>query len=286
MRKIIFLLLLVMLSVSVCSSFELGKDVLAQASGEEQKEESESKSLFSSSQVLSTKKAFLMSLAIPGTGELYCKSIIKAVSFIGIEALSIGGYAYFIHQYTIKRDDYRAYADSHWIRDVWISWYDSLCALKDTNELGIEKLPSTKTQQYYEMIGKYDWFAFGWDDIIERDDFDSLVQVTYEIAGYTPASDVHDEITARVLSKLYSAHREHYMNMRKEANDKYTVAKYFLGALIFNHIVSAFDAAITAKIHNDKLYKGFTGINRVRFSTRLAVRSGALTPQFLVTIKW
>ncbi len=241
--------------------------------------------IFSSEQILSTKKAFLFSLVIPGAGEFYAKSYIKTGVFLAAEAAFIGGYAYFMHQYDIKEKAFMAYADSHWIESVYREWYDSLCALKDTNELGIEILPDEKNQQYYEMIGKYDWFKLGWDDIIARPDFDQIVDSTYGIAIVTQTSEVHDEIT-KFLSQFKSEHQEHYMEMRKDANAQYTKAKYFVGALIVNHILSAFDAAITVKRHNDQIYQGFTGIEQIKIQPVITVRNGEPTPTITCAVMW
>ncbi len=66
-------------------------------------------------------------------------------------------------------------ADEHWSRDKYTQWLiDSLGITSDTmlywNPLEQEwtylshHLPDSKTQQYYEMIGKYEQFSRGWDD--------------------------------------------------------------------------------------------------------------------------
>ncbi len=40
--------------------------------------------------------------------------------------------------------------------------------LTDKNDTWVtHSLPSTKTQQYYEMVGKYLQFVYGWKDIVE-----------------------------------------------------------------------------------------------------------------------
>ena len=241
--------------------------------------------IFNSSDILSTRKAFLFSLAVPGAGELYAKSYMKMGIFLAAEAAFWGGYAYYMHRYSVKRDEFRRYADEHWIESVYREWYDSLCALKDTTELGIEILPDEKNQQYYEMIGKYDWFTIGWDDIIARDDFDEIVDSTYGIAMVTQTSEVHDEIT-KFLSQFHSEHREIYMKMRKDANEQYNIAKYFVGAVIVNHLISAFDAAFTAKRHNDKIYQGFTGIQEIKIEPSVSIHNKYPTPTLTCSIMW
>jgi len=69
----------------------------------------------------------------------------------------------------------RKLADSHWSRDEYTQWLiDSLAITADTmryfdpvnQEWGYlsHHLPDSKTEEYYEMIGIYDQFRWGWDD--------------------------------------------------------------------------------------------------------------------------
>jgi hypothetical protein len=82
------------------------------------------------------------------------------------------------------------------------------------------QLPDSKTQQYYEMIGKYDQFRGGWDD-------------------YWLDTTIYN-----------TPHREYYNTMRGKANDLLDKAKSFIVFSMVNHIVSAFDAALAAGRHN------------------------------------
>ena len=67
------------------------------------------------------------------------------------------------------------YADQHWSKEKYTQWLvDSLGISSDTaiywNQERQEwtylshHLPDSKTQQYYQMIGKYEQFRWGWDD--------------------------------------------------------------------------------------------------------------------------
>jgi hypothetical protein len=71
-------------------------------------------------------------------------------------------------------------ADAHWFKAGYTGWLiDSLGIASDTtlyfDPLKQEwiylshHLPDTKTEQYYEMIGKYDQFRWGWDDYSDYD---------------------------------------------------------------------------------------------------------------------
>ncbi len=283
----LLVLAIALLFITSAFSIELVQDMTVKKIQEgEYIGEDKGEDLFTSENVLSVKQSFLMSLVLPGLGEFYSKSYIKAAGFLAAEIGLWAGFAYYMNEYNIKEDDFKDYANSHWIDSVWLGWYDSLCALKDTNQLGIEILPDTKTQQYYEMIGKYDWFVFGWDDIISRDDFDDLVMQTFELAAPLPPEEVHRVLVRDILSKLESPHRDHYTKMRKDANKQYSSAKYFLGVVVVNHLISAFDAAITAKRSNDKLYKGFTGVKEIDLNARCDIIHGLPTPKLTMTLVW
>ena len=154
-------------------------------------------------------KSFLYSVAVPGTGQLYAGSKAKAIIFMGVEALAWAGFYIYHKDGVDKQDANRAYADKYWDPELY---YDYLVEVKgitdDTQEFPgtnhesfTHHLPDTKTQQYYEMIGKYDQFQYGWID------------TDYRRGDHT------------------SAYRDQYLLDR-------------------NHLVSAFDAALTARKYN------------------------------------
>lgn len=90
------------------------------------------------------------------------------------------------------------------------------------------QLPETKTQQYYEMIGKYPaQFGYAWDDA----SFDK------NYSGYTG---------------IYTPRNNFYMDMRNEANHFYNIAGYGSMVALVNHVIAAVDAGFTARRFNRK----------------------------------
>lgn len=83
----------------------------------------------------------------------------------------------------------------------------------------------TRTQQYYEMIGKYAQFQRGWDDYGSDRGFEFIGQGQWSVSYFSPG-------TLR------------YMDMRSESNDKLIAADRMLGLLIVNHAASFLDALI------------------------------------------
>ncbi len=206
----------------------------------------------------SPKKAFLYSLLIPGWGQKYAGSgIIKTAGFLLVEVGSWAGHFSYQSKGDDKTIEFKAFANAHWnegdttgadytdpdnpiysnlIEDANSYRYWLYINYNEVDEDDIEpidyhnedkfteQLPSTKSQQYYEMIGKYDQFRGGWDDYWTGD---TTVYVT--------------------------AHRTTYMDMRKKANDYLDNANTLMIVSMLNHLISAFDAAISANRHNKRI---------------------------------
>jgi hypothetical protein len=210
----------------------------------------------------STGRAFLYSLILPGAGEYYTGSKWKAALFLGIEAFSWYGY---ITNYTSgqdKEDAYRAYANEYWEPGSYRAWLvDVMGVPSDTvpyrDENGepatfTHHLPGFKTQQYYEMIGKYDQFQYGWTD-----------------------TDYNSGLSA-------SPHRDAYLSMRNDANNKFDAARNFAIVAIANRVVSAFDAALSAH----RLNKRTDRFSEIRVKARLADYHGEKIPKVTFTYKF
>ena len=84
-------------------------------------------------------------------------------------------------------------------------------------------LPSYGSQQYYELISKYDQFTPGWRDA-----------------------------TTHYLSDSPEAQRHAYM--RANMNEQYDIANYFVWGMLVNRVLSAIDAALLAKNHNSAIH--------------------------------
>ena len=213
----------------------------------------------------STRKAFILSLVLPGAGEYYAESKIKAGVFLGLEALFWTGYLSYHGKATKKEDEYNNFADLHWsedrFRDSILSiyeWdiYDSTIPTGITlrsdydSVVIIEHLPDSKNQQYYEMIGKYDQFRYGWDD------FDRV--------------------------NFLTPHRNLYLNMRDDSNKLFDKARYSLIAIIGNHILSGFDAVWSVKRYNRKVDK----FSQFNLKFRLVEYDQKPIPAVLLTYKF
>ena len=89
---------------------------------------------------------------------------------------------------------------------------------------------SSQIQQYYELIGKYDQFVVGWDDIVRRS--------TDNAVGWTEVDSVEN---------FHSERRLRYEDDRDESNRFLKRASTVTGVILINHVISAIDAARVAR---------------------------------------
>lgn len=218
----------------------------------------------------SVQKAFLYSLIVPGAGQFYNGSKIKAILFLGLEAASWAGHLSYHNKGLDRTVEFELFADNHWAESSYgdyleINWdvRDDDSIYKDGDETRFyftHHLPDTKTQQYYEMIGKYDQFVFGWDDV------DSLE---------TPNPDAH--------KTTYSVNRNTYEDMRFEANKMYGRATTSLIVMMGNHLFSAMEAAWSAQRHNKKVDRF---VDRVKIRAIMAQTNNEYFPMLTMTYKF
>lgn len=199
------------------------------------------------------KLAFLMSAVVPGSGQVYAKSYIKAAAFFGIE---VAAWALnFSYKDDGKRieDEFHAYANTHWSEEEYWKWIAHQAGLEyDPNNLEPLRewegskfshgLHREKDQQYYEMIGKYHQFSWGWDDFREDND----ISITDE------------EITERYNAdkSTINDRRYFYETRRNASNDAFQKATTAATVAVVNHILSAVDAAWTTTKFNRRVQVG------------------------------
>ncbi len=211
----------------------------------------------------STGRAFLYSLLLPGAGELYTGSKLKAAFFFGVEVFSWYQYVTNYGDGQDLEDQYRDYANQYWNPGDYRAWLiDEVGIPADSlpyiNEEGEEEffthhLPGFKTQQYYEMIGKYDQFVYGWED-----------------TDYASGDSLSEN------------HRIKYLSMRQESNSKFDTARNYAIVSIANRVISAFDAALSARRLNKKADR----FSEVRLKARLADYHGEKIPKLVFTYKF
>jgi hypothetical protein len=164
-------------------------------------------------------------------------------------------------------DEFNTFADAHWEQVRYEDYLDSVYQHRDDDLIQATEvshhLPDTKTQQYYEMIGKYDQFSWGWDDALLNG------QSLYQLGTVLPA----------VGSNIpYSSRRLQYEDMRLKANNKFDASDKWLIVVMANHFISAFDALVSAKRHNNNVGGGF---GRLKVKADLRSYSAAYDTPYL-----
>ncbi len=105
------------------------------------------------------------------------------------------------------------------------------------------QIPDFAAQQYYELIGKYFQFAPGWDDYSEWKNAQGEFTVAIDPEHTGPADS-----KPNVSGSFYQYARDH-----ADAQDTLREASRISLLFVFNHLLAAIDAAVSAKLHNDRL---------------------------------
>ncbi|MBU4486767.1 MAG: hypothetical protein KKD38_07540 [Candidatus Delongbacteria bacterium] len=116
-------------------------------------------------------------------------------------------------------------------------------------------LPTTKTQQYYEMVGKYHQFSCGWNDFngYDYNTDGSVVMVTDSVRAsngtyvYVERPKMKDGIFNYSENGYNSAKVDIYEDLRDKTNKAYEIGQNFLMITLLNHVASAFDASYVIK---------------------------------------
>ena len=193
-------------------------------------------------------KAFMLSALLPGSGELYAGSRKRAAIFGGIEAASLGLYFAWNGKGNDLEDDFRARADTTWDPWAYLSWRTSTISRHSsiTHALPCSSFVAdagsavpigqamggcgdSETQQYYELIGKYDQFVAGWSDVVD-----------------STGNPVHPT-QVDSAENYHSATRLDYEIDRDDSNKLLKRATNLAGLILVNHVLSAIDASRVAR---------------------------------------
>ncbi len=184
--------------------------------------------------------AAAMSLALPGTGQLYTGSK-RGYLYLGVEAVALLSYATFHAKSTMKRDEYYAYVGDPNQLESRFS-FDRL-----GNDIAPEELSRLRTiyernpAEFYQAVTLQAQYAGGWTDPDDRYDAQSI-------------SEAADTQRSRSRVGLYTA--------------------------IANHLVSAVDALNLARFNNFALRENMTLKLRLRPGLRHGSYAFTLTQKF------
>ncbi len=208
----------------------------------------------------STKRGFLYSLILPGAGEFYAGSKIKAVLFVGLEAAFWTGYFTNHKKGKNKEDEFIDWANKYWsiyaYSESLVTRYDGKSVpgeleypgFKYDNTPGFEGIVIDKEGAYYNSKNLKDSIVISHSlhpqagQPIEKD------QQYYETIGkWEQTSFGWDDYNGDT-----SVYGGIYIDMRYVSNSFLKKANRYVMVSLANHLLSAFDAALAVRSHNRK----------------------------------
>ncbi len=165
----------------------------------------------------------LMSMVIPGAGEVYM-GYKRGYFQMALDVAIWFGVAHYNNEGKNTRDEYLQFAEEHWSEDQLSAAYWSSHANEEIAGVGRDyfevsdfqngymELPlwvsrEEDEREWFENLGKWDQFVFGWDDFVRPE----------ELSGYVGGGALSDLRLPGIADN-----REAYRTMRKESNDNFT----------------------------------------------------------------
>lgn len=270
--------------------------------------------------------AAVMSAVLPGAGSIYANPkrwvgyvfpLIEGAMIYGYLSFKQNGkdqekaYERYVNQETIKLYDPNTqeliYEGPRYNRDFQnkvqkfvaeVNPHD-MYDLTVGNRPGFYRLDEKNTQHFYEDVGKYEKYVFGWADWYEKyayagsglmHDGSDVVADNYLdplIQWSTSASDPEHKILGfEIVNPNYSsgdysasAMRAKYIQMRFDAEDKYTEADLFLYGMLLNRVVSAIDASFAVKKYN----RNYITQSNFQFNYYATTKNDRFTPMVSFT---
>lgn len=206
----------------------------------------------------SAARAIIMSAIFPGSGHFYVnRRAIGTYLFPIVEIALWVGYFHFDSQGRDIESDYMAYADEHYKRwrqdEVEVQLINHPQSSSIYNDLHF-RLDDRNTQHFYEDIGKYRKYIFGWADWYEIYAEHGVEWEFTEDGIWVGNYPTHpDHAGAGVYDEPYSELRQHYIDMRRDAQQNFDRRVLTTFGLAFNRIASSLDAVRLTTAYNREL---------------------------------
>ena len=195
----------------------------------------------------STSKAMLLSLLLPGAGELYAGNGTGSHIFLGLEGSIWTGFFAFRTYGSWKKTDYKGYAALHASVNL-----------------------DSKTDDYFENITYYD----------TRDQYNQFARL-YHGADATiyPENDFWNWNWDSQDSK------GRFRDLRNQSKTAYRRALFMVGLAAVNRIVSVLDAVRSVKKFNRKLSSEFSSVNPTGLRFSLDANPFSKNPHYYFKVK-
>lgn len=241
----------------------------------------------------SAKTAMLLSSLFPGSGQLYAnRRSITGYVFAGIEIGLWTGYIIYKGDAQDQEDKYMDFADEHYSRTRQNEVSADMIAIQENDIYTTDhfRLDADNTQHFYEDIGKYNKYIFGWEDWYDKYyangvhwvwDGDGADDPNHKWLGNYPT---HPDFASQEnfdSPSDGSALRDQYIKMRQDAEDSFDTAQMFSWGLVANHILSAIDAVRVTRNYNSEYLSQNENKAKVFFATGMF--DNQLTPMLRIS---
>ncbi len=225
----------------------------------------------------SPRRAMFMSLLVPGSGQFYVGGqprYIRGAFYLAEElALITGLYYHSVYKYDKQVEKYQKFADTYFD----IEKYES--AMNSFHPYDMDKFQrnyGSERENYCKAIyggsdsrcvsfeNGYDFYKSNYGKVVQLADpsayYRTIASVNFVLGWQDAVPDPNITAHLKLDNPDYkqlgtSRNYDSYLSMRKKATDLADRQAIFLGAIILNHIVSAIDATLSAKAHNNSLYE-------------------------------
>lgn len=272
----------------------------------------------------STRLAVTMSAILPGAGSIYVDPT-RWVGYIFpiIEGALLYGYISYKQDATDQERAYEKYVNGETItlydpvsgQEIYSgprynrefqSAVETFVSNVNTSDIydvqdqqnAFFRLDQQDTQHFYEDVGKYNKYIYGWADWYERYAYDGSGQLedsetdpivqwstgsddpNHTILGYDLTNQYYiDNGYENTDNGVFSAMRAEYIQMRRDAQEKYDSASYFLYGMVLNRVISSIDAGLAVKKYN----KNYISQSNFQWNYAATTKNDRLTPMVFFT---
>ncbi|OUW38109.1 MAG: hypothetical protein CBD44_01795 [Flavobacteriaceae bacterium TMED184] len=231
-------------------------------------------------------KPLIMSLLVPGLGQLYNKEPIwKPGLFIGTEIVTLSSILYSNKKADQIRLDYQEFADNNWSIENWYSFTQSGPEVKENNGL---YFTDNKLKAMRSYIGTHHLTIHLKGDLVnifnteflssdslsliagylgsenismvkDRHYYENIGKYDQFVGGWSDVStdwyweekDVGDSIEIVIKTP----NKQNYLDERYKANQWLSFAKFSISAMMFNHVVSGLEAVWANRNKDSEIIK-------------------------------
>lgn len=246
----------------------------------------------------SPKVAMMLSLLLPGAGQIYAKNGLKAGAFGAAELAIIGVGSAFAIKGKRAVDKAHKFADQHYKISDFTDYYNKLKAhysetlIKDTIFAGYDPEHFSHDGEFYQIIEEENLpYVQGWDDVEPRFDqnFDLIGPNSSRYSKYSGKDStyfVFKDNDTLAFAYGFSNNQKIYKQKVSDANNMYRVSNRVFALLLINHILSAIDAGLTAKAYNDGLLEKQTFLQRIQIREQIVNTGSGMTTGYALQVSF